>query len=71
MVPVVHDWVWGGTDAHGFIAQELHKVYPDAVVVGDAGREVENAWGIDYSKLVPILTAEIKSLRSRLAAINA
>jgi hypothetical protein len=71
MVPVVHDWVWGGTNAHGFIAQELHKVYPDAVVVGDAGKEVENAWGIDYSKLVPILTAEIKSLRSRLAAINA
>jgi len=69
--PVLHDWKWGGKDAHGFIAQELYEVYPEAVVVGDAGKEVEHAWGVDYSKLVPVLTAEIKSLRSRVAALEA
>jgi len=71
--PVVFDWRWGGKDAHGFIAQELYAAYAPAVHVGedDADGKMERPWGVDYSKLVPILTAEIKSLRARLTAIGA
>ena len=71
--PVVFDWRWGGKDAHGFIAQELYSAYAPAVHVGedDADGKMERPWGVDYSKLVPILTAEIKSLRARLTAIGA
>lgn len=79
MRPRLFDWKWGkGSDAskgfHGFIAQELHDVFPEAVTPGtdelDAQGNLVRAWGIDYAKLVPVLTAEVKDLRRRLAAAN-
>jgi hypothetical protein len=56
---------------YGLIAQDLHAVAPQAVSVGDGGEEVEKTWGVDYSKLVPMLIKEIQSLRARVAAIEA
>lgn len=60
---------------HGFIAQELVIVAPQAVKVGDSGAEVEDAWAVDPSKLVPLLIKgwqsqqrEIADLKARLAA---
>jgi hypothetical protein len=64
--PRLFDWKWGGKNFHGFIAQELNLVYPEAVSVGDD----KHPWAVDYSKLVPVLTAEIKSLRARVAELE-
>lgn len=65
--PRVFDWKWGGKNFHGFIAQELHPVYPEAVSVGGDTQP----WAVDYSKLVPVLAAEIKSLRARVSQLEA
>lgn len=59
----------------GFIAQDLHEVFPDAVSVGaddlDEQGRLLNPWSVDRSALVPLLVREIQSLRLRLAAIEA
>jgi hypothetical protein len=68
---VSHDWKAGGSHvAHGVIAQDLAQVVPAAVTRGDDGDEVERAWAVDYSKLVPLLVKEIQSLRARVAAME-
>lgn len=64
------DWKASGEHvAHGFVAQELHAVVPDAVV---AGGDDENTapWNVDPSKLVALLVKEVQSLRARLAALE-
>jgi len=68
---VKHDWKAGGHVRYGVIAQDLHAVAPEAVKVGDDGEEVTDAWGVDYSKLVPMLVKEIQSLRARVAHLEA
>jgi hypothetical protein len=67
---VKHDWKVGGHVRYGVIAQDLHDVVPEAVTVGDSEdvEALKNPWGVDYSKLVPMLVKEIQSLRARLAA---
>ncbi|MEM9819940.1 MAG: tail fiber domain-containing protein [Bacteroidota bacterium] len=37
----------------GFLAQQLHKVYPTAVTVGDDVKT--NPWGVTYADLTPLL----------------
>jgi hypothetical protein len=54
----------------GTIAQELHKIAPQAVTKGDDGTTVEKSWGVDYSKLVPMLIKEVQALRQRVAALE-
>lgn len=66
MKPRVFDWKAGYKNDHGFIAQELYGVYPEAVTKGDDGATITSAWQIDYSKLTPVLTAEVKDLRRRV-----
>jgi hypothetical protein len=69
---VSHDWK-AAPDEHvkyGVIAQDLHAVAPQAVTVGDDGEEIEKTWGVDYSKLVPMLIKEIQTLRARVAALE-
>lgn len=62
-------WKVDGIRSDGFIAQELHQVYPSAVRVG--GEDPRNdPWQVDNSKLVPLLLAEIKSLRRRVEALE-
>jgi hypothetical protein len=62
---------------HGLIAQEVHGVYPLAVVVGgdDPGKE---PWMIDYGRLTPLLIKAIQQQQeilqvtlTRLAALEA
>jgi len=67
---VKHDWKVGGHVRYGVIAQDLHEIAPEAVAVGDGDDvdELKRPWGVDYSKLVPMLVKEIQSLRARLAA---
>jgi hypothetical protein len=69
---VSHDWK-SAPDEHvtyGVIAQDLALVAPQAVMQGDDGDEIEKTWGVDYSKLVPMLIKEIQSLRARVAALE-
>ena len=63
------NWLKDGTVAHGTLAQDLYKVYPDAVHVG--GSDVKSdPWGVDYGKLTVPLIAEVKSLRSRVKTLE-
>ena len=67
---VKHDWKVGGHTRYGMIAQDLHMVAPEAVSVGDDGEELKTPWGVDYSKLVPMLVKELQSLRARVAQLE-
>ena len=63
-------WLATGETGHGTIAQELHKIYPDAVTVG--GDDVNmQPWGVDYGKLTTLLIAEVQALRKRVAVLEA
>jgi len=67
--PRIFDWKTGEKDSYGFIAQELNKVYPAAVLEG--GDDVDhNPWMVDSIKLIPILVAELKSLRQRVLTLE-
>lgn len=63
--------------AVGVLAQEAHEVFPAAVSKGDDdpdGKEGDNgfvAWQVDYSKFVPVLLANAKEDRARIAALEA
>ena len=63
------DWKSNGShQRHGFIAQELIEVAPEAV---SQPAEPDDMMGVDYSKLVPMLVKEIQSLRARVAQLEA
>jgi len=51
---------------NGFIAQELQKVYPQAVSGSPTSDVNEEPMMIDYSRLTPLLTAGIKELSEKL-----
>lgn len=69
--PRVFDWRSGEKDSFGFLAQELFAIAPYAVIEGDGNPDkIESGWMIDYSKLVPLLMAEVKSLRARVAVLE-
>lgn len=53
----------------GVLAQELHKVYPQAVTVGGADAKT-NPWQVDYSKLVPMLVKSVQELSAELESTN-
>ena len=62
------DWKANGEHQdYGFIAQELESVAPYAVTKGDTE---EDMWGVDYSKLVPMLVKEIQDLRVRVQQLE-
>lgn len=64
-----YDLLDGGETAHGVYAQDLYKVFPDAVTVGGNDPKTE-PWGVDYAKLVIPLIAEVQALRARVAALE-
>jgi hypothetical protein len=59
-------WKQDGKEGVGFVAQELVRVVPHAVVRGTKRRP----WARDDSALVAYLVAEIQSLRKRLAKVE-
>ncbi|EPK7361248.1 phage tail protein [Kluyvera ascorbata] len=63
------DWKADGSHQdYGFIAQELHKVFPYAVT--DGGDDEDAMWSVDYSKLVPLLVKEMQQLRKHMKALE-
>jgi hypothetical protein len=78
--PRVFDWKnsdENGKNVVGFIAQEEHAADPmfahiGAVSVGDEDPEtITKQWQRSDSALIPILVAELKNVRQRLAALEA
>jgi hypothetical protein len=76
---VSHGWKHDADELveFGIIAQELYAVAPQAVTKGDDGEEIEKTWGVDYSKLVPLLLkahqeqqAIITQLQADVAALK-
>jgi hypothetical protein len=62
---------------HGFVAQDLYDVAPMAVTpalpLGPGKRHEDDGphlWGVDFSKLVPYLVAELQMLRKRVAQLE-
>ena len=78
--PRVFDWKsdtdGNGKDVIGFVAQEEHAADPifahiGAVSVGDEDPEtITKQWQRSDAALIPILVAELKSLRARVAALE-
>ena len=80
---VKHDWI--SSDDHvryGVVAQDLFEVLPEAVSQGTDGdfvdedlskkeQPIKQVWGVDYSKLVPLLVKEVQDLRTRVAELEA
>lgn len=54
----------------GFIAQELKKVYPQAVTGDESGNPTTNPMMVDYSRLTPLLTAGIKELKEEVDTLK-
>jgi hypothetical protein len=50
----------------GVIAQQAVTVFPQAITYD----EESDYWGVDYSKYVPLLLQELKTLRARVAALE-
>jgi len=62
------DWKRDGTHQdYGMVAQELREVVPSCV---PPVKDAETMLGLDYLPLVPIMLAEIKSLRARVNALE-
>ena len=62
------DWKDGGShQKYGMVAQELVDVAPEAVSQGETE---EDMWGVDYSKLVPMMIKEIQDLKAEVAALK-
>ena len=74
--PRIWKWKNDGSFGLGFVAQEQHAADPifeeiGAVLVGDNNAEIEKQWMRSDQPLVPILVAELKSLRARVAQLEA
>lgn len=72
--PVTYTWKVNGEQGEGFIAHELQSVIPLAVTgEKDALDENGNAkyQGVDYSKVVPVLTAALQEALARIEALEA
>jgi hypothetical protein len=72
MKPVTHTWIDNpeSPQVHGFIAQEMQEVVPEAVS-GDA--ESDEMMSMDYGRITPVIVAalqdalnEIKELKTRI-----
>jgi hypothetical protein len=69
-----------GRTFHGFLAQDLYEVYPEAITKGsnEDGENPEMPWSMDYGKLTPIcikgiqeLQSQIEDLKREIAALKA
>ena len=76
MKPVTHTWLDNpeAPQVHGFIAQEMQEVVPEAVS-GDAESDV--MMSMDYGRITPVIVAalqeatnEIKALKQRVTELE-
>jgi hypothetical protein len=62
-----------GRTFHGFLAQDLYEVYPEAVTKGsnDNVENPETPWSMDYGKLTPVCIKGIQELRDQIEELRA
>ena len=66
--PYTFNWIADPkTKATGFFAHEIQKVLPEAVSGEKDGKEMQ---AVDYSKVVPLLTAAVQELTDRVKALE-
>ena len=53
------------TVVQGFIAQDLNKIYPEAVTVGDDGKDVKKQWQVDYGRITPLIVKAVQDLNTK------
>ena len=67
-------WKQNGTEDIGFLAQELEKAFPVAVVKPDAvaelGDSTDDYWRVSYLKVVPLLVEAVKRLEDRVVELE-
>jgi hypothetical protein len=68
---VAFDWKSGGHSRFGIIAQDEVDNIREAVLVGDGEDEVQRSWGVDYSKLVPIIIKALQESQARIESLEA
>ena len=71
---VSHDWL--NDVAHveyGFVAQDLQDTIPQAVVEGTDKEDgsIDMPWGVDYSKIVPLLVKSIQEQQALIIQLQA
>lgn len=58
--PSEYNWNQSPIVSKGFIAQDLYKIYPDAVYKPKDETDLSDPWSIDYGKLTPLLVKAIQ-----------
>ncbi len=58
----------GGKYSAGFIAQELYRIFPAAV--HKPTDEKTELWGVNYTRLIPVLTAAIQEQQAQIEALR-
>jgi len=71
---VSHDWI--NDEAHvdyGFVAQDLQDTIPQAVIEGTDKEDgsIDMPWGVDYSKIVPLLVKSIQEQQALITQLQA
>jgi hypothetical protein len=69
MKPVTHTWIAAPeADAvHGFIAQEMQEIVPEAVSGEDGGEEMMS---MDYGRITPVLVAALQDAHNKITALE-
>ena len=60
--PKLYNFIGYDKKEHGFLAQDLQLVYPEAVKGDPNSDPIKDPMMVDYSKLTPLLTGGIKEL---------
>ena len=63
------NFIDGGVNTTGFIAQELHEVYPEAVSVGGDDPNKE-PWGVNYGALSPLLVRAVQEQQEQISLLQ-
>ena len=65
MQPVTHKWIADpdGDAVHGFIAQDMQQVCPEAISGEDGGEEMMS---MDYGRITPVLVAALQEANRKI-----
>ena len=58
--PVEYNWKKSKSISKGFIAQDLYKVYPEAVFKPETDDVEKDPWTIDQTQLIPLLVKSVQ-----------
>ena len=70
MNPVTHTWKADpeAPAVHGFIAQEMQDVIPEAVSGEDGGDEMMS---MDYGRITPVIVSALQDAHKKIEALEA